>query len=287
VQVGRGEVWQLGAPGARVVDREEGRQIKQEVGRRVLAGRVGWQRDPVASRAMQVIDNADRPGTMVFEYAGGMEFKDLLINQTKHSESRMGKRRLRKDSPARLFKDPDFVISMGRFTAVDIFTGNPDRLIRYNPGNFKVDRINQTILLIDNVQLGNEFAFKTIQTPKITMTGEESYDAWAMKRDTTMLRDGDFGGLADNLIESIKSGIQNWEQARPEDLQTLGAALDKTRDWWVRGLREGRDWLRAAARDPDRFTRGVAPDDLKEVQASFVRRMRFIFPELRRHAVED
>ncbi|HKE99247.1 MAG TPA: DUF4157 domain-containing protein [Actinomycetes bacterium] len=286
---GAGGVWTLGAPGARIVDQAEGRQIKA-IGQRVVAGLVGWQRNQPAVRALQIIDHADQPGTVVFEFAPGTEFEDLLTKETKHSEpktGRIGKRRLRKDSPARLFKDRDFVVSMGRLTAVDIFMGNPDRLLRYNPGNFKINTINKTIMLIDNVQLGNKFAFKTTQIWGNRITGVQAYNAWAADSDAKLLRADDFGGLADIVIDIIKNGIQGWEQARPEDLHTINAALDKSKGWWVQGLAEGKNLLRAAATDPDRFTRGVAPDDLDEVRASFLRRMRFLFPELLRHAVED
>lgn len=97
-------------------------------------------------RAKTIIGDADKPGTMVFEYAPGQEFKDLLAEQAKHSEPKGAGRHLRKESPVRLFKDRDFVTSLGRFTAIDIFTGNYDRLTQlYNPENFKVDRLTKQL----------------------------------------------------------------------------------------------------------------------------------------------
>jgi hypothetical protein len=201
-------------------------------------------RGPVRTRADGGrLNNADKPGTMVFEYAGGQEFKDVLTQETKHTEKQLGGRHLRKDSPARLFKDRDFVASVGRFTAIDLFTGNYDRLLRYNPGNFKVDRINQTILLIDNVQQSNEFAFKTFRNLKITLTSDAAYGAWSGRKETQRLRDGQFGKIADHLIDGIKSGIVNWEQVRAKDVQAVTEALDESKGWWVQGLEEGRAWL--------------------------------------------
>jgi hypothetical protein len=278
---GQGKVWRRGAPRVRTVGPDEGRLIKREVGSRVLTG-PGWQKVPKAAKAKQNVNNADKPGTMLFEYAGGTEFKDFLTKEAEHTEPKtLGSgRRLTKDSPARLFKDRDFVASLGRITAIDIFTANPDRLQRYNPGNFKVDKVNRTILLIDNVQMASEFAFKSFKNDTRTLTSDQAFRAWTLRNVTKWLRAGDLEAIADTMVESVKAGIENWEQVRPGDIQTVHRALNKSKDWWVQGLKEGRRWLYSAAGHLDQLTEGIAPEDVNEVQESLKERMHYIFPEL-------
>jgi hypothetical protein len=51
--------------------------------------RPGWQKVPRAAKAKQNISNADQPGTMVFEYVGGTEFKNLITKETQHTEPKI------------------------------------------------------------------------------------------------------------------------------------------------------------------------------------------------------
>jgi hypothetical protein len=164
--------------------------------------------------------------------------------------------------------------------------------MRYNPTNFKVDRAGRTILLIDNVQMSEEFAFKSFQNSVATLTSDKAYRTWSQRHDTRWLRAGDLKAIAGYMVQSLKSGIENWEQVRPEDLATVQRALDNSRGWWVQGLEQGREWLRAAAQSLDQLTQGIAPEDVREVQESLMKRLNHLFPELfpelrRRALAED
>ena len=270
-----GGKWAAKAPGARTVPTAEGHQIKQEVGQRVLGeGRPDWETGK--DRAVKIIGKADQPGTMVFEYARGEEFKDILEQL----------RPLRaKDSPLSFFKDEHFVRSLGRVAAIDIFTGNYDRLAagHMNAENFKIYK--DEILLIDNV-----FAKEPAAAFKSTSgnaPGAASYDAWTGKRWTEMLRDADLGGIAEALIQSIQTGmkltikLKTETEIEPADRKTIEDALKETKDWLLQGLKEGYVWLHAAgAGDLGQLTEGIAPEDVGEVQASLKKRMTFLFPDL-------
>jgi hypothetical protein len=74
-------------------------------------------------RALGIINQANQPGAMVFEYARGEEFQEIL-QQLRPIQA--------KDSPLSFFKDKDFVRSLGRVAAIDIFAGNYDRLAAAN-----------------------------------------------------------------------------------------------------------------------------------------------------------
>ena len=272
----KGGKWRTKAPGVRTVPPGEGQQIKEQVGQRVLGGgRSDWETG--TDRAGKIISQAGQPGTMVFEYARGEEFKDL-IEQLRPLQA--------KDSPLSFFKDEDFVTSLGRVAAIDIFTGNYDRLAanKMNPENFKIYK-NQ-ILLIDNV-----FAKEPASAFKSTSgngQGATGYDAWTGRRWTGMLRDADFGGIAEALIQSIETGMQitirlmtETGEMEPGDKKTIEDALKKTKNWLMLGLKEGYVWLQAAgAGDLGQLTRGIDPEDVGEVQASIKKRMTSLFPDL-------
>jgi hypothetical protein len=278
-RLGGAGVWRRDAPGVRPVGKYEGRVIRKFVIHRIRQG---------DNKARGLIEDADKPGTLVFEYAGGEDFKDLLKNQTEHSESKLGGRRLRNDSPVRLFKDPGFVAALGRFSAIDIFTGNWDRLPMYNAENFKLDRMNNTILLMDNVYTGGgEFAFKTMAT----LTSQQAYSSWINRPLTKMLQADDFEGIAKDLLQTVKDGMLLSKDVRQKDLQTVNRALDKGRGWLAQGLQEGKALLSTiAGGNLAQVTQGVAPEDVAEVQASLNKRLAFLFPAAfpeRRFAWED
>ena len=284
-RLGHDGVWRRDAPAVRTVGKYEGMSIRKFLIHRIKAD---------DAKARGIILDADKPGTMVFEYAHGAEFQDLLTNKTKHSEPKTGGRRLRQASPARLFKDEGFMRSLGGLTAIDIFTGNYDRLVRYNPGNFKVDQVGKTILLIDNVQLSNEFAFKRFQNLIATLTSVEAYQNWTDRDVTKQLAAGDFDAIAKGILDSIKAGIDTWEQVRAKDKGTVYRALGKSQGWLVQGIREGWNLLGSLpGGNLAQLTGGMAPEDDAEVQASIRRRLAFLFPHAfpgrpeQRFALED
>jgi hypothetical protein len=257
--------WRVDAPGVRAVDRREGGQIKWLV--RALL-------DKNDTKGLTIVNDADKPGTMVFEYAGGMEFKDLMAQYQKHSEPKTIGRRLRNDSPLRLFKDPAFVQSLGRFTAVDIFTGNYDRLAgMYNAENFKVDKVSQTILLIDNVLMSDVFAFRTFKNAKFTLTSDYAYNEWVKRSWTKKLRADEFERIAGDVLDTVKQGIGS--SVRQEDVEAVNKALDKAKSWLAMGLRDGKALLHAIVGKGmvAQLTTGMAPEDVDDVEASIKRRL--------------
>jgi hypothetical protein len=266
-RLGQG-VWRRDAPEVRLVVAPEGTTIKRRVGGLVWGD----------ARAKGIIGDADQPGTMVFEFAGGKDFRDLLTQQTAHSEPKFRGRRLRDDSPVRLFKDPDFLRAIGLFTAVDIFNGNNDRLAAYNPENFKIDRVNRTVLLIDNVHTsGALFAFQTMAT----LTRETAFDNWTKDKWPQKLRVNDFEGIARDLLLNVKEGMELWRDIGQQDRQTVNRAVDKGTGWLAQGLAEGKELLASLAGGGNlaEFTPGLTPQAEQQVLLSIRRRLIWLFPD--------
>ena len=274
--------WPSDAPAVRTVSPAEGEQIRKHVANRIFyAGPPeGLLTTDQQARALTIINRAGGAGTMVFEYAPGADFQKLL-KQPGHSEKKLGgKPGLRKDSPARLFKDKDFMRSLGRIATIDIFTGNTDRLAGiFNPENFKIDQ--KTILLIDNVYYKMpQSAFKTSVSQDFPWTSGQSFGAWTEVQWTMMLQQNDLAGITHLILERIKGGIEGTLGIRQPDAGVINRAVDKAGKWLVEGLEQGVDWLLVAARDLDRLTRGIAPEDVQEIQTSIMNRMHFLFPNV-------
>jgi Domain of unknown function (DUF4157) len=263
--------WRVEAPGVRTIDATEGARIKDGV--RFLI----WGDD----RARRIVADVDQPGAMVFDYARGEEFKDLVQGSPKHSEKTLvpGQRELRKSSPFKLFLDPGFMTSAGRFTVIDIFTANFDRLTAlWNPENFKIDKTGQTILLIDNVYMSNDVAFKTITNPRYTLTSDSSFQSWTGNQWVQKLHVGDYKGIADGIIATIKTAMANGAMpVRAEDTATVGRALDESKGALVAGLSQGMKVLYSMLGRLDEATQGVATADRDEVTTSVKRRLGFLF----------
>jgi arsenite-transporting ATPase len=69
-------------------------------------------------------------------------------------------------------------------------------------------------------------------------------------------------------------------ELEPEDQKAIEDTLKETKNWLILGLKQGRDWLPKAAKNLSQLTEGIAPEDVGEVQASIMKRMQFLFPEL-------
>jgi hypothetical protein len=273
-------VWPSNAPAVRTVEPAEGEQIMRHLPNRMFYMPEGLLTDAQQKRVIEIINRADKPGAMVFEYAGGEDFQRLL-KQPGHSEKKSlgGGSHLRKDSPARLFKDEGFMEALGRLAAIDIFTGNTDRLLSFNPENFRIDR--KTIWLIDNVFYKlPQSAFKTSTNPEFLYTSQEGYNAWSTNEWTRMLQKKQWAGIAHKILDPIEGSLEGTLQLPRHDAQTIGKAVRKADKWLIQGLKEGETWLRLAARDLRRLTQGIASEDVKEVQASIMWRMHFLFPDL-------
>ena len=262
--------WAVVAPGVRIVAPDEGAQIRDSV--RPLVG--------ADERALGIVNHAAEPGTVVFEYAPGKDFQKLLGDTPKHSEETKGPRRqrtrvLRAVSPLRFFEDRGFMQSLGMLTAIDIFTGNFDRLTTFwNPENFKIDQ--RTILLIDNVYFSDAFAFKTFRNEHVELTSGQAYEAWAQNAWPQRLQRGEFDSIADNMLTGIREAVV--AVVREVDQPAVRQAL-RAKEWLAEGLAEGASVLRNIYLHPPEaeLTQGLAPADQAEVMESVRRRLAYLF----------
>jgi hypothetical protein len=166
-------------------------------------------------RAQELVKKLDEPGVVVQDVASGREFKDVVKQVRQHTEKRLfGVRKLAKDSPIRIFKDRRSIQALGMTTAVDLFTGNRDRLFQFNAENFMVTPYS--ITMIDNIWMGTEMSF--FQTREIegrsgnniTITADEGLTKWRGDAEVNLLAQGDYRPISktvfDVIVDKAKGG---------------------------------------------------------------------------------
>jgi hypothetical protein len=318
---GKGK-WSAYAPGARVVTPDEGSKIKQAA--------VNWQISEDDKRAKGIIDGVDKPGAVVYEFAHGKEFKtastdefkakfpqkefDLNQFETFIEESKTaGKKPFTDKSPLLLLQNAKFVTSLGFTSALDIFTGNWDRLTNmYNPENFMVDMGKKQIALIDNVNPNTVYAFKNYSH----ITAEQAFSNWRGGTPLDHLSRQQFSDLATKILKNLKWGIgENLKVSLTPDQslwlsQIAGSPSEKRRyiskmtkasselsdiiekkiefifnskkgtkitEWLIKGLTEGRARLiQMNEADIEELTEGMSQDDKAEVQESIRARIDYL-----------
>jgi hypothetical protein len=278
--------WGASVPGARVVSQDEGRTIKTALSDKVQGN----------ERAENVLERTDQPGTLVFQYATGVEFGKALglpltgKSTKKHSKKKgflkrmynklRGKstRTMRSASALNVFLDPGFWTTMGKVSAVDIFTGNRDRLIGlFNLANFLVDMQARTIGVIDNVHLWDQSAFIGYQA--FGMDPDRALGIWVNDRWTKLFCEEDYEGLFnkvcdDALIPSIETDY------RAKDQRVFKRKFNKRKgqleNAYVAGLAAGKNRLIAVLKDNTESLVAGVPED-KQAEALISLRGRLMY----------
>jgi hypothetical protein len=142
--------WSIKAPRARFVSAEEAAIMQRFLHLSLKTD--NWI--PISKGQMKgerLINDITGGGTMVYEFAGGVELKDILQDkEVKTGESAF--------KIIQLLKQPNFVKTLGVMAVIDIFCGNYDRIVRpfdreivANYDNLKIDLEQKIIYAIDNV----------------------------------------------------------------------------------------------------------------------------------------
>ena len=284
------------APGLRVVDPSEAKQIKSAL--TPLLGTVGrgeakpedakFKKD----RAAGLLSKLDSPGVVVQDLAGGMEMADAMKGVAKHTEKRglfgLGSgRKLRKDSPLRIFTDPRAIRALGSNSAIDLFTGNKDRLLSmYNDQNFMVSPYSVT--MIDNIWMGTDMSyFQTTEIEghggkKFTITADAGIREWKADGQVKSLVANDYDAIANrvwnNIVENAARGTRGTDETAFQSvmaphkatfLKEFSAGLASGKSELIRSLNK-------LIANPAKFQRLVPGVDLTEIISTLKIRRDFL-----------
>lgn len=284
------------APGVRLVDKVESQQIKSAVS--PLLDQVGTS-DPAKEgkfkndRARELVRKLDDPGVVVQDLAAGQGLNEAAEVHRDHTEETTeGDRVLKADSPLRIFQDKRSVTGLGRVTAVDLFTGNKDRLFQFNAENLMVTPFSVTA--IDNIWMGTNMSY--FQTTAVkdennrdrTITQDEALAEWMADSDVRSLADGDYDAITDKVWAKIldnasfQRSFKMKEQFAAKRAFAAAMAASETmfRKAFSEGLRAGKkqlvESLDRLLKKPDKLRRLAPGVDLSEIMESVRRRKRFL-----------
>jgi hypothetical protein len=217
--------------------------------------------------------------------------EEAMKDVAKHTEKRFfgigGTRKLRKDSPLRIFTDPRSIRALGSNSAIDLFTGNKDRLVgMYNAQNFMVSPYSVT--MIDNIWMGTEMSyFQTTEVEgrggkKFTITADEGIAAWKKDPDVKNLVGGDFAAIAAKVWRNILANAAG--DTRDVDKNAFERVMAPHEATFVKefsaGLASGRtELLRSLNKliaNPAKFQKLVPGVDLTEIVSTLKTRRDFL-----------
>ena len=158
-------------------------------------------------RARELVGKLSDPGVVVQDVASGKEFKDAIKGVEKHTDkSEEGDVNMARTSPLQVFTDTRSISALGKSTVVDLFTGNRDRLLMYNPENFMVTPYS--ITMIDNIWMGTDASyFKTTKMEgrngEFTITADEALAAWKADPQVQDLAAGKFDAISKMIFDRV------------------------------------------------------------------------------------
>lgn len=282
------------APGLRVVAPDEAKQIKSAL--EPLVGQAGANAPDekgrkgkkfLNERAQELVGKLTEPGVVVQDMASGGEMKDVMKGVAKHTKkSLFGERKLRKESPLRIFKDVRSIRALGSVTAVDLFMGNRDRLFMYNAENFMVTPYSLT--MIDNIWMGTDMSnFQKSEVEgrdgqKFTITADEALASWKADPQVKELAAGQYGAISamiwDRILdEAVRDTRKTDRTAFRKLMKGYESRFLKT---FSEGLAEGKQKLIASLtgllKKPDQLQKLVPGVDLQEIMATIRKRRDFL-----------
>lgn len=289
------------APGIRTVDSGEAKRMKAALGS--LTGKVEvGKTDKVAQfkrdRAQQLVGMLEEPGVVVQDLAVGKELKEELLahqdhTETKEQEDGSSSLFLRDTSPLNIFFDKRSLTALGRITAVDLFTGNKDRLVQlYNPENLMVTPTSLTA--IDNIWMGTTSSyFKTTvskgddSVADQTITKDDALANWKADAQVVRFADGDFKAISEKTFQTVAAQatlLSGMKKAERGAKANFDAIMEANKDNFVfhfsAGLKAGKKELIASLdrllRDKTKLKKLAPGVDLTEIMESVRARKRFL-----------
>ncbi len=274
--------WSVGTPRVRLASLDEAQRIKKVATR--LLGKVRRMEKALPKtkkstlmqqRREDLLSALDKPTTVVFSYASGMDFADALKNvkHTKKRKFRWWKRKERDTALTGLWTDSSLMTTLGKASAVDIFTGNMDRMLgKLNPENWKVMLDQRAIQLIDNVEEDLRSQFVTYPGDK-----DDAFKAFTVWLGWHMIKEfnaDNYSYISQRVLAELKKEVSL--SVRVKDRALVKKRLKQNRPqmskWFENGLKEGKDLLVKILNDPLPMVKGVSEQYLLTALTSVIAR---------------
>ena len=236
--------------------------------------------DDKENKKANFLSDVVKPTTVVFSYVPGKDFEDILKEQNdqKQTKSRgllKSGRKMNPDSPiAQLIADPGQMTLLGKASAVDIFSGNGDRILNYfNPKNFRIDKENKELILIDNVQSIGASYMHSFTDKQGLFTSKEGFEIWASSPDLKGFLEGDMDSIADAAVQSVsrynlENNFKQGEQALIK--ASIEGSLPQMKAWFAAGLQEGKAALLKGLESPQKLVNGYSGADKVEILTNII-----------------
>ena len=188
------------APGYRVASTAETRQMEQAF--KGLVSAAGKEK-----RVSTLIGKLPAGNVVVQDMAQGKPLNKALDDMPKHTKQRRfgGGRKLRANSPMRIFTDARKIHAMGSAHASDMFMGNDDRLAGFNLENIMVSK--SRLEMIDNVMDVNRSHLRSFVVGKGKLATKHSADSafedWKKHGRTQQLAAGKFDEIAAEIFQTL------------------------------------------------------------------------------------
>jgi hypothetical protein len=188
----------------------------------VLKGQIKAAEEEKKTRAQELVGQLDQPGVTVQDVAAGRGLTEAVEELEQHIEKRWTKgTKLTKNSPLRLIKAKQTARALGMTTAVDLFTGNEDRLLKLNADNLMVRAYDiqgnlplPGIAMIDNIYstgLMSSFETRQVFNPRGKTTTQVSADtqlkAWMSDGDVMSFAKGDYAPIGQKVFDQLVTSL--------------------------------------------------------------------------------
>ena len=234
------------APGYRIPGKAEKQQIKKAF--TPLVGKPGQKQ-----RVADLVAKLEEAGVVIQDMGQGKELKEVIKSVPKHTKKKLfggGTRKLRKNSPMRIFTDARAIHALGSVTAVDLFTGNRDRLFQFNWENMMVSPYSLT--MIDNIWMGTDMSrFQTAPVTlrdgtKTVIKADDALALWKTDREVGQLAAGDYAKIAATMFDRIHDEGSRKMQRRVDQVgfrQAMQANKQLFLNSFSDGLQSGKEQL--------------------------------------------
>lgn len=260
--------WALSTPGCRIATPAEAKRIRD-----VFWSKNQDQKDNERYQAWA--GRLDTPSTVVFDFAKGDDYADIVnenkqLKKQKKGKEDQGPELDPKSIIGNLMSDPGQLKALGVACAADVYMGNADRLAElFNPENFKADMKKKSISLIDNSQKVSHNVFVANDD---FPDAKEGFDYWLTKGWVNQFVSGDYQSMAAHFVDELAytftfvSGTGDKKFSLPEERKTLSRMTEDARpqleQWFVAGLAEGKQRLMIALNDPVKLIGGLPEDKM-------------------------
>lgn len=239
----KGRDWEMRVPDMRIADQNESTRIKNVMDNLLPDN----DSDKRIQNGKNALLDPNRP-TTIYAYAQGQDFSKF---SSKPKGGQTGpKKGDRVKAVSQLWTNSGLLTLLGRATALDIFTGNTDRMLLFNPDNLMIDISSRTksVTLIDNIfdqaQQGGTFGDKNqfltwvnkqLPTPNTVLRPVTEFIADNFALIATEV----IAGMAQETIPPVHMSVLSADvhQVMRDGFQQHSPQMEQ---WFANGLQQGK-----------------------------------------------